>query len=509
MLIPQELQLSLIDHMKSISVLRLAAILLCCMYLLGFASLQAQVNKWVNYTPNLTTVLKNPAMGWMMYEEGWSFQGTRHNKSNIYTPEVFWEQMEECKAADYANILYIRMLWKDLEPEEGKYAWIYNEQYKWYIQKAKDKGLKLAFRVFFHGVDGVPSYVYEAGATESPIDDEGKTQPYYDNPVFLEKLDKFVEAFAKEYDNPDEVDYIDAYGLGRWGEGHGLALEKKENLETVIRQVTGSYARHFKKVLTVMNLSQSDYRFSKPLVYDKLGFLPRRDGIGSFWFSNEERAMVHDELFPKRALIGEGCWWFNAQDGDNSKYKHFQGDKRFAMNDFKEAFTVSVTDALDSHCNTLDLRVPLQCKFWIEELPDQVQRFITLGGYRLYPDYIKVEQDHKTLTLFHSWKNYGVGVLPNNHPNWNYKYQVSFVLMNERQEIVFLHTEPEAEPSEWLKGMSYNYLSQFDIPAKLRGKYTLCVGLTDKTKNNEAAIDLAVSENLKIGKWISVVGLEL
>ena len=56
--------------MKSISVLRLAAILLCCMYLLGIASLQAQVNKWVNYTPNLTTELKNPAMGWMMYEEG-------------------------------------------------------------------------------------------------------------------------------------------------------------------------------------------------------------------------------------------------------------------------------------------------------------------------------------------------------------------------------------------------------------------------------------------------------
>ena len=183
--------------MKSISILRLTAILLCSMHLLGSASLQAQMNKWVNYSPDLTTVLKNPAMGWMMYEEGWSFQGTRHNKSNIYTPEVFWKQMEECKAADYSNILYIRMLWKDLEPEEGKYAWIYNERYKWYIQKAKDKGLKLAFRVFFHGVDGVPSYVYEAGATESPIDDEGKTQPYYDNPVFLEKLDKFIEALQR------------------------------------------------------------------------------------------------------------------------------------------------------------------------------------------------------------------------------------------------------------------------------------------------------------------------
>lgn len=79
--------------MKSISILRLTAILLCSMHLLGSASLQAQMNKWVNYSPDLTTVLKNPAMGWMMYEEGWSFQGTRHNKSNIYTPEVFWKQM--------------------------------------------------------------------------------------------------------------------------------------------------------------------------------------------------------------------------------------------------------------------------------------------------------------------------------------------------------------------------------------------------------------------------------
>ena len=75
--------------------------------------------------------------------------------------------------------------------------------------------------------------------------------------------------------------------------------------------------------------------------------------------------------------------------------------------------------------------------------------------------------------------------------------------------FVFLYTEPEAEPSEWLKGISYNYLSRFNIPAELQGKYTLCVGLTDKTKNNEAAIDLAVSGNLKIGKWIFVVELEL
>lgn len=477
-----------------------------CFFAVG--SVNAQVNTWVNYTPELKSVLKNPATGWMMYEEGWSFEGKRANPKNIYTPQVFWQQMEDCHAADYANILYIRVLWSDLEPEEGKYAWIYNPEYKWYIQQARKHGLKLAFRVFFHGVKGVPEYVYRAGAEQAPVDDEGKTQPYYDNPVFLDKLEKFIQAFAREYDNPEVVDYVDAYGLGRWGEGHGLMLKDQKNLPMVIKRVTQAYANSFRKVLTVMNLSYADYRMVKPLVYDKLGFLPRRDGIGSFWYNNEERAMVHDELFPHKAVIGEGCWWFNAMDGDNSHYTHFREDKRFYMEDFSDAFTISVTDALDSHCNTLDLRVPLQCKFWIEHLPEQVQRFITLGGYRFYPDYIKVEQKGHHLDVLHAWKNFGVGMLPNNHPNWNYKYQVSLALLDEEGRVVYRFTEPEAEPSEWLKGPAYTYLSSFDVPASLKGNYTLCVGLTDKTEENRPGIDLAVDAHCKIGKWVRVLSLQ-
>ena len=482
------------------------------MFLLGLVNLilftcpvKAQVNKWIGYTPDLTSVLRNPAMGWMMYEEGWSFNPRL--KNNIYTPEVFWQQMEECNAAEYSNILYIRMLWRDIEPEEGKYAWIYNEKYKWYIQKAKDKGLKLAFRIFFHG--GVPDYVFAAGATQTPIDEEGKTQPYYDNPVFLKKLNKFIEAFAKEYDNPDIVDYIDAYGLGTWGEGHGVTLENKENLYKVIQCVTEAYAKNFKRVLTVMNLSKGDYAFVKPHVYDKLGFLPRRDGIGSFWYGDRERAWVHDELFPHKAIIGEGCYWFTAKDGDNSKYTAYKNDKRFVMRDFKETFTVSVTDALDSHCNTLDLRVPAQCKFWIEELPEQVQRFISLGGYRIYPDYIKVEQQKRNITLLHSWKNHGVGILPNSHPNWNYKYQVSFALLDDKNEVTYLYTDVKAEPSEWVKGNSYSYLTQFEIPEGIKGEYTLCVGITDKTKKNEAALELAVDKSEKSGKWVHITKLKI
>lgn len=113
------------------------------------------------------------------------------------------------------------------------------------------------------------------------------------------------------------------------------------------------------------------------------------------------------------------------------------------------------------------------------------------------------------LILFYLWKNYGVGVLFNNYFNWNYKYQVSFVLMNEKKEIVFFYIELEVEFFEWLKGILYNYLSWFNILVELQGKYILCVGLIDKIKNNEVVIDLVVFGNLKIGKWIFVVELEL
>lgn len=483
-------------------------LLISFMFLCGIVGIKGQ-NQYISYTPDFTSVLRNPAMGWTMYEEGWSFEGKRANKNNIYTPEVFWQQMEEFNAPKYSNILYIRILWADLEPEEGKYAWIYNEKYKWYIQKAKEHGLKLAFRVFFHGVDGVPKYVYDAGAKQSPIDGEGKTQPYYDDPIFLEKLDRFIAAFAKEYDKPELVDFIDAYGLGRWGEGHGLTLLDKENKRTVIEKVTNSYANHFKNILTIINLSSADYQYTKPLVFDKLGFLPRRDGIGSFWYSNEERAMIHDELFPEKAVIGEGCYWFNAMNGDNSKYTAFKQDKRFSMKNFKEAFTVSVTDALNNHSNTLDLRVPLQCKFWIEELPDEVQRFISLGGYRFYPDFIKVEQVGHQINLLHSWKNNGVGVLPNNHPNWNHKYKIGFALMDSNHKIKYIHTETKAEPADWLKGFSYPYLSALQIPQNLNGKYTLYVGIINTRNNNTAEIDLAVAKSLKKGKWVKVAELTL
>lgn len=477
---------------------RYICILFCIYSLFGCTSINKEFTTF--YEPDTLSILRNPAMGWVMYEEGWSF-----NKSDRkwYNPVKFWQEMDEIQAHQYANILYIRVLWNVLEPEEGKYAWLYNEEYKTYIQKAKDRGLKLAFRVFFD--NGVPDFVYEAGAhstLEPPLNRKNDKMPYFDDPVFLEKLTNFIEAFAKEYDNPDVVDFVDAYGLGRWGEGHGVTLKNEENLPMVMEKVTEEYARNFKRVLTVINFSYADWKYMKPLVFDRLGFLPRRDGLGSFWVNDEERGYLN-EMFPMKAFIGEGCYWFAFPDKDTTNYNAFREDKRFKMNSFSDAFTVAVDDALATHSNTLDLRVPFQCKYWIEKLPDQVQRFITYGGYRLYPQKIEVKQHDRNLLIHHEWLNGGVGVLPNRHPNWNSKYKVCFSLLDPvTKEVKYDQVDMNVEPADWVKGKVYTYITIVDLPKELqKGKYLLCVGIVDSTKNNLPGIELSLPKERLIKDW--------
>src|SRR5699024_6949399 len=87
------------------------------------------------FTLDSISLLRNPAMGWILYEEGVDFL----ENSEKNNPERFWKMMDSVHASDYANILYVRVPWKVMEPEEGKYAWKYNKEYSAFIQKAEDR----------------------------------------------------------------------------------------------------------------------------------------------------------------------------------------------------------------------------------------------------------------------------------------------------------------------------------------------------------------------------------
>ena len=62
------------------------------LFLCGLLSVKAQEKSFTKtFELDSVTLLRNPAMGWMLYEEGASFEP----KSKNYDPVIFWEEMDE------------------------------------------------------------------------------------------------------------------------------------------------------------------------------------------------------------------------------------------------------------------------------------------------------------------------------------------------------------------------------------------------------------------------------
>jgi|GEM_PF-97762 len=474
------------------------------------------------FEADTTSVFRNPCTGWAIYCEGWEFENTWRSIYPQVNAENYWKQMDSISAHKYATHIYIRILWSALEPEEGKYAWKYNQDYIRFIEEAKKRNLKLSFRVYCSSMsrseEGTPKYVFDAGAGYSWDSGIRNGREYrvrdafMDDPIFLEKFDTFVKAFAKEYDNPDITDFVDGFGAGWWGEGHHINLKDNNNLPMLIDRITGMYYRYFKNIITVYNLADghpdptitSDFVYAKELVFEQRGFLPRRDGLGSHWFSKGDRDAMQYYFFPKNVpLIGEGCYWLSNPVKETAT--KFTEDSRFKMNNWPEALAKGLDDALNFHANTFDLRVPKEAKLWIEEMPDQVQRFITNGGYRLLPEEITFTNEAAAggkINVSHTWKNTGVGLLPNNHPNWNQKYQVAFGLFDPKsKQLIATKISENTNPGTWIKGRLYTYHDEIDV-AHGKDSLLLAVSIFD-TKKNEPGLVLSTKEE-SVNNWYRV-----
>ena len=202
--------------MKNINIT--ALIILIATFLLPTGTVSGRDNV-VHFTPDSTRVLRNPLSGWVMYmgrnwdENFWDTLGY----DSMVTSEG-----DTVRVSDYVSCAYMRTSWKSFEPEEGKYIWNDpDSRLMRLIRSVLDRGLRIAFRIVVDGRDqgqNTPQYVFDAGA-EGYYDPKapGKNRsPYPDDPVFQEKYAKFLRAFAKEFDDPEKFEFIDAYSLGKW-----------------------------------------------------------------------------------------------------------------------------------------------------------------------------------------------------------------------------------------------------------------------------------------------------
>lgn len=450
------------------------------------------------------SLLRNPCMGWGLYDDA---------SGEVQSAAEYWAAQDSA-ARRYASFFYIRWRWSDMEPKEGQYAWQCDENYKALIKGALDRGLRLAFRVYDNGQDNLrqatPDFVRLAGAKGYQVTGVGGVKlwtPYSDDKVFQEKFTKFIQAFAREYDNADFVDFIDGFNLGWWGEGHHVETLDKNGYADVFEWVTDLYTQNFKNVIPILTLEGHNYEKYQKAIFDNKGYGIRRDGLGSMWFTDREQEIVQ-QRFPTTLCIGESCWWQGATDD----YRPWDSDTRYKFNSWTDVYKLTYEHAIRGHFNTLDLREPIETKGWTERSPELVRAFIVNGGYRFTPTVISAADRivaGDSISIGHSWRNSATGFFPNSNSKWNYKYKPAFALLRADGSVAQIFVDEVAEPSDWIKGMDRNYLLKGRVDNLESGDYILAVAIVDRTKGSTPQIKLAIDNATPKNGWYEIKNITI
>lgn len=388
---------------------------------------------------------RNPAMGWTVYIED-CYADIPERK--IYRSEAFgsgigltarqyWDAFDRiCGTGElFPSVLYIRMPWFWYEPREGQYLWQEEKSdLNLLAEGARKRGLQLAFRILLDATDSchpaVPDWVFAAGAKKCRKY-QGERSRFPDapinDPVFVRKLDRFLEAFAREYDDPDKTAYMDAQGVGNWGEVHGLCLDTGiSDGQAAVEGVMALYRNHFSHVLLGAQVGgEAGYEYGAAN-----GFMTRRDSFGSpVWLPQKDKEEIISLFQGGGCVYAESCYHGLAHAAGNAG--RWQEDNRITGWPLSKVLDRVLSDALECRANTLDYRMLSDMECWALDAPQATAEFLRCGGYRLMPVCVSWEERVRAgdcLHVTHAWKNSAVGRFPNACCGWDHKYKTAFAL---------------------------------------------------------------------------------
>lgn len=495
------------------SFLRIFSIIVVCAAMVACS--QKTPMTTLNFSPDTTTVLRNPLNGWVMYlgrnwdENFWDTQG-------YDTMRV--SETQTVKVSDYASTCYIRTSWSSLEPKEGDYVWNDSTaRITKLLNSVLDRNMRLAFRIVVDGRDqgqNTPLYVFDAGASYY-TDSNNVKSPYPDDPVFQSKYQSFIEALAVKFNNPDIVDFIDGYGLGKWGEAHSMVYKDYSNKAKVFEWVTGLYARCFTKIPLIINYHRlvgannvTGWGEVAPDTEELLnsaiekGYSLRHDAFGmNGYYQDWEKDFVSKWNF-KRPVIMEGGW---ITGGTHRYWRDPSGNYREGHSeDVRKGEYLASAEA---HVNMMDFRIGDETASWFHECFDLVKRFVKEGGYRLYPDFVSFPQEvisNSKVKFKYRWNNIGWGYCPTNIPQWNQRYKVAVAILDNDDEVNYVFVNNETDLSKWIKGSPVTYEQDISVEGIPSGEYVWAIGLVDTTKDNSIGIQIALKDNKTEAGWIKL-----
>lgn len=186
---------------------------------------------------------------------------------------------------DVISVIYYRISWNTIEPQEGKYNWHLIDSK---IEDCVKRGKKFAFGIMNANTSSsqvyvTPKWVFDYGAEYYTYYNEtrGITQiiPVWTDRIFLEKLNEFIKALAERYDGNPNIEFIDIRSYGNWGEQHlGTIGGNKIDAEQLKELYIKPYMNAFKNTLLVNPWGEETYNSTYEWAIDN-GISIRRDGI--------------------------------------------------------------------------------------------------------------------------------------------------------------------------------------------------------------------------------------
>lgn len=482
--------------------------------LFSLTFLASSIVSAATFRPEITNEpLINPGMGLVNFHYSnrpWAY-GSQVNGERVVGDTLDW--FPGC------STIYFRLPWAILEPEEGVFRWDLIDSW---AQPWIQSGKQIAFRITCsenRWTYATPKWVRDAGAKGTeyvwPVNDpeipNGQTlwEPDFLDPVFLEKFDHFLAAFAKKYGGKPYVAFIDIGSIGMWGEGHTGRSSKltKEQTFEVVKAHVQLHKKHFPTTLLVISDDVAGTNLPRPHFPAtdyalENGVSLRDDSImtassGKPWYHAEMAGL----FWPTMPVVVETEHYGLAEPRGNWSEQ--------TLEDSVEAYHASF---LSIHWFAQD---------YLEKNRAAIERINLRLGYRLelrevkFPESVRMDEPFQIETL---WAN--VGVAPC-YGGGN----VIFTLLNEEGKVAWVSTDesfnvrdlPTAEPGKapevrrasmvrigWvdqiaemndgvivnLKRMDQWPYADGKVPMLKPGKYTLCVSVGDADGTPKIALPL-------------------
>ena len=167
---------------------------------------------------------------------------TETERTECYPVHAEAKLMREGESGFYPDteVAYIRILWKDFEPQRKQYNYPLIADI---LNRAKEKGQTVMFRLMPHSTrasDDVPEWLKSMiPCPERPEGARVKDSP--SDPLWLTLFGEAIEAIGAAFDKDPTLDVVDLSLTGSWGEGHRLEDYPREAL----RALADVYSRAF------------------------------------------------------------------------------------------------------------------------------------------------------------------------------------------------------------------------------------------------------------------------